>query len=104
MALKLHRETSQATSAASEKAKLRREQVIEDLRENIFETWCTCRNCCRGDYSSLCLSYRFIAQTANTLKIETPRGKVGSWKAASVSNLFKASKVEAFSLEDLFAE
>lgn len=94
MSLKLQRSTKNATTAASEKASLRREQVIEEIRYRIFDEWCTCGKCYQGDYSSLCKSYKYIADTANTLRIETPRGKVGTWQAASVSNLFKVYKQE----------
>tara|TARA_R110001599_G_scaffold186791_4_gene381079 strand:- start:152 stop:472 length:321 start_codon:yes stop_codon:yes gene_type:complete len=91
---KLNRNTLTASLAASEKAAVRRKEVREELRIKVFYEWCKCGRCKSGDYSHLCLSYREIANTANTLRVPTIRHKEGTWKPAMVSNLFQEMKTK----------
>lgn len=87
--IKLKRETWPATKRAQELAKQRRENLIEEIRKEVLEDFCKCRQCADGDYSNLCISNTDLAGTLNTLKIATARGKVGTWQATTVKRLFK---------------
>lgn len=80
--------TAQATAAAALKAKAKRKELREIVRRRVFEEWCKCGNCKRGDYSLLCLSNKQIAKTLNTLCVRTANGKFGGWQVTSIKRLF----------------
>jgi hypothetical protein len=66
-----------------------RDRVRELIRQRVFEEFCSCGKCLRGDYSNLCLSAREIAGTCNALKVPTTTGKIGTWQVTTVTRLFK---------------
>ena len=95
------RDTGPATIAAAKVAKQKRLLVIEEIRREVFEQRCTCAErdrrenrtmhtiCKDGNYDNLCISYRGIARILNDKKIVSPQGKIGTWQATMVINLFK---------------
>lgn len=85
----LNRDTKPATLASSKSAKIRRKIVIEQVREKVFEEFCTCGKCKQGNYAKLCMSNTELAGTLNALKVASPRGKIGTWQATMVKNLFR---------------
>ena len=88
MTRKIQNRTARATTIAAMKARENREKLREIVREKVFEEWCKCGNCKKGNYSSICLSNKEIAKTLNTLKVPTAREKIGGWQATSVKRLF----------------
>ena len=92
--MKLNRNTKPATEKSSQNAKIKRIEVIEQVRINVFESFCICGRCKYGDYSNLCRSNKYIADTCNTLKVESQTGKIGTWQSNSVKNLFSHYKTD----------
>lgn len=80
--------TTQATAAAALKASTKRKELREVVRRRVFENFCKCGKCRRGDYSLLCMSKKEIAGTLNTLGVPTTNGKIGGWQFTSVKRLF----------------
>lgn len=85
---KIQNRTARATTVAAMKAREKREKLREIVREKIFEEWCKCGKCKKGNFSSICLSNKEIARTLNTLNVPTTREKIGGWQATSVKRLF----------------
>lgn len=87
--MKLNRDTKPATNTSAKNAKIRRTEVIEEVRKKVFVNFCTCGRCKRGNYSKFCMNYKEIAGTLNALKVSSSRGRVGTWQVTMVKNLFK---------------
>jgi hypothetical protein len=92
--LKLNRNTSTARKRSSTVRNDRRKSLQKEISIDVIPYICRNSQCrgpmhCGKNIFKDCISYSNLAGTLNAFKKESVTGKVGSWDATMVKNLFK---------------
>jgi len=97
--MRLRRNTQPAREQAGMRARDRRIELRHKVRK-LLRSFCLksppCAPECRAIPVTDCMSYRNIAENLNERRIDSARGKIGTWQSIMVTNIFKDEDESSF--------
>ena len=89
--MKHKRNTSPARIASAKNAAVKREALKQYIRTSVIPsaTNCLCNQCDVPIHREGCMNATQLARELNERGVASARGKVGTWQATMVINLFK---------------